>query len=689
MTNAEIARVFARIATMLEMEGANPFRVRAYREGARVIESQPEAMTALAGEEGRLEALHGIGKDLASKIRDVATTGTTPVYEELKKRIPLDVVALTELQGLGPKRVKTVFDALGVRNREDLERAAKAGKLRDLPGFGEKVEQNVLKALATASAWSGRILLAAAWPVAHDLAARIAGLRGVGRVEIAGSFRRRKETVGDLDLLACGGASDEVMDTFTKHGTVAEILGRGETKSSVRLSNGLQVDLRLVPAESFGAALVYFTGSKEHNIELRKIAIERGLSLNEYGLTRGERLVAGRTEEDVYAELGMKWIPPELREAGGEIELARFYELPALIEERDLRADLHMHTDRSDGRDTLEAMVRAAKARGYAYCAITEHSKSLTVARGFDEARVQRSVAEIEAVRGLVPGIEVLHGLEVDILADGSLDLGDDALDLLDWVIVSLHSRLDQPAPAMNERVLRALSHPAVHAMGHPTGRLIGTREGAALDFERIFRRAAEAGVAMEINAQPDRTDLDAAHARLARDAGVRIVIDTDAHSTVQLDQIRFGVFAARRAGLTKRDVLNALPVEAFREALHRPGRPVAAGAASAGPPRGTIAPPVAAEAEPAVAAGTRASTRPAAQGRPKGGKQSAPVPRERAARPASAGKPAGRRSSTGAPKPAAGARAQPASRARVKPASRARTKPAVGARAKPRKSSR
>ena len=606
VTNADVARILTRLATMLEIEGANPFRVRAYREGGRIVEAQGEPVAALAAEEGRLEALSGIGKDLAGKIRDIVATGSTPLYEEMQKKIPLDVVALTELQGLGPKRVGTLFEVLGVRNRADLEKAAKAGRLRELPGFGEKVEQNVLKALATAEQWSGRMLLAGAWPVANAIAEQVARVKGVTRVELAGSFRRRKETVGDLDVLVCGGSAEDVMTAFVSHASVADVLGRGDTKSSVRLQNGLQVDLRLVPEESFGAALLYFTGSKEHNIELRRIAIEGGMSLNEYGLTRGERMVAGRTEEEVYRALGAAWIPPELREARGEIELARFGRLPVLLEPDDLVADLHMHSDRSDGRESLETMVRAARDRGYQYCAITEHSKSLTVARGFNEERVRRSVAEIAAVRRQVPGIHVLHGLEVDILADGALDLDDDALEILDWVIVSLHSRLDQPADVSTARVLRALSHPAVCAMAHPTGRLIGTREPAAFDMERVLDAAAAHGVWMEINSQPDRTDLSDVHARLAREKGVGIVIDTDAHATAQLDHIRFGVFAARRAGLTRRDVMNTLPWEKFQAALTgRSGKRVT--------PRAVATMPAAEAAEEAVLAAPAAGAKPKA----------------------------------------------------------------------------
>ncbi len=568
MSNAEIARILSQLSVMLELDGANSFRVRAYREGARVVETLAEPLAVLAAQEKGLESIPGIGKSLAQHIRDLLETGTTEQWEQMKKKYPVELVELTELQGIGPKRVRQMFDALGVKDRSSLEAAARTGKLRELPGFGEKMEAKILQSLAVASQFTGRILLAGAWPVAHELADALRALPGVRKVEIAGSFRRRKETVGDLDLLVSGGKPEAVMEAFVKRTNVLEVLGQGETKSSVRLANGLQVDLRHVPPESFGAALLYFTGSKAHNIELRRIAIEKGMSLNEYGLTRGERTVAARTEEEIYRALHLAWIPPELREMQGEIEMARNGTLPKLIEEGDIRADLHMHSTRSDGKDTLADMVRAARDRGYAYCAITEHSKALAMIGGFDEAGVRQSIGEIAAVRREVPGIEVLHGLEVDILADGELDLSDEGLALLDWVIVSLHSRLDQPGPEVTARLLRALEHPMVHAMGHPTARLIGSRNGAALDLERVFERAAALGVAMEINGQPDRTDLSDVNARFAREKGVRFVIDTDSHSTRQLEFMRYGVFAARRAGLTKDHVLNTLPFERFRTAL-------------------------------------------------------------------------------------------------------------------------
>jgi DNA polymerase (family X) len=573
MTNGEIARILLDIATMLEMDGANPFRIRAYREGARVVSTSAEPLAAMALEPKRLESIRGIGKDLAQMIRDLVTTGTAPRYEELKAKYPVELIALTDLQGVGPKKVRILYEKLGIRTRDDLQAAALAGKLRDLPGFGETTEQKVLKALQTSTQWVGRILLSDAWPLAHQLLDVVRGVPGVEKVEIAGSFRRRKETVGDLDLLACGGPAESVMEAFVKAPQVSEVLGRGDTKSSVRLYNGLQVDLRHVAVGSFGAAMLYFTGSKAHNIQLRRIAIEKGMSLNEYALTRGAEVVAGRTEEEVYAALGMSWIPPELREAHGEIELAIAGTLPRLIEISDLRADLHMHTNRTDGKEPLETMVRLARDKGYEYCAITDHSKALAMAFGFDENRVRQSVAEIDEVRRQVPGITVLHGLEVDILADGALDLADDALALLDWVIVSIHSRFDQPAEVQTQRVLRAISHPLVHAMGHPTGRMIGRREGIAFDIEQVLARAAELGVAMEINAQPDRTDLSDANARLAIEKGVPIVIDTDAHRILEMDFMQYGVFAARRAGLTAEHVLNTLAFDRFRERIRQRDR--------------------------------------------------------------------------------------------------------------------
>ena len=514
--------------------------------------------------------------------------------DEMLAKYPGEVVGFTELQGLGPKRVKTLFEVLGITSRAELAAAAEQGKLRDLPGFGEKVEQNVVKALANASQWSGRMLLSDAWPHAMAWVERIQKLRGVKRVEVAGSFRRRRETIGDLDLLVCGGDTTEVMDAFTKHATIAEVLGYGDTKSSVRIAAGLQIDLRLVPEASFGAAMLYFTGSKQHNIELRKIAIDKGWSLNEYALTQGEKVVAARSEEEIYKALGLAWVPPELREALGEIEMAREDRLPKLIELEDLRGDLHRHTTRTDGRDTIDGMVEAAIARGYEYIAITEHSKAIAMAFGFDGARVRQSVGEIEEARKRYPQIRILHGLEVDILAEGDLDLDDESLALLDWVIVSIHSRFEQTPEAATARVMKAIAHPAVHAFGHPTGRLIQSRKPVPFDLERVFEAAAARGVAMEMNSAPDRLDLSDVNARAARVKGCRFVIDTDAHAAGQLDLMKFGMFQARRAGLTKDDVWNARDFAAF-DGWRREKTAKGAVAMPAPPARPATPPPAAA----------------------------------------------------------------------------------------------
>ena len=575
MTNAEIARVFARIATGLEIDGANPFRVRAYQEAARVIESHPEPIARLAKSEGGLERIRGIGKDLAQKIRDVATTGTTALYDEVTQKYPAEVLELTEIPGLGPKRVKVMFDTLGVRTRADVEQAARAGKIRDLPKFGETVEQKILAALAVAasSTATGRTGLLAAWTAAEALADVVRRVPGVTQVEIAGSVRRRRDTVGDLDLLAAGGDAEAVATAFATHPYVVDVIGRGATKTSVKLASGLQADLRHVPEKSLGAALLYFTGSKAHNIELRRIAIDKGWSLNEYGLTEDGRVVASRTEEEIYRALGLAWIPPEMREALGEIALAARGALPRLIDVPDLRADLHTHTDRSDGAGTLEQMVHAARALGYTYYAVTDHSKYFTADGVPDADGIRRSAADIARIQREVPGIRLLHGMELDVRPDGTLDLDDDAIALLDWVIVSVHSRFDQDADTMTERVLRAISHPKVQVLGHPTGRKIGSREPVRMHLDRVFERAAELGVLMEINAQPDRTDLCDTDARRAREAGVRFVIDTDAHGVRELEFLQFGVFAARRAWLEPAHVMNTLPFEEFERWRKQPVR--------------------------------------------------------------------------------------------------------------------
>ena len=580
-TNADVGRVLATLATMLELDGANSFRVRAYREAARVVDAHPEPLAKLVDEAGGLEELPGIGKDLAQKIRDVLATGSTALYDEMLEKYPLELVRLTELQGLGAKRVRALYDALGIRDRAGLEAAAKAGKLRDLPGFGEKTEQNVLRALEVAGQSSGRMLLAQAWAVAHELAESLRAVPGVKRVELAGSFRRRRDTVGDLDLLATGGEPERVMAAFAGHERVAEVLARGETKSSVRLTDGLQVDLRLVPADSFGAALLYFTGSKAHNIELRRVANDQGLTLNEYGLAR-EGAHARPGEGEVVAGA----------HRGGDLPGARPRLDPA-------RAARGAGRDRAGAHGTAAEADRGGRpARRPAHAHLAQRRAPLADRDGAGGARARlRLRRHHRALAGAGHGRRLRRGAGASARWPRSPPSGarcrasrcctasrwtssatarststTQALDRLDWVVASLHSRLAQPAAEATARVLRALEHPAVCALGHPTGRMIGTRPASPFDMEKVIERAAALGVALEINSQPDRLDLSDAHARLAKDKGATMVIDSDAHSIATLDLVRYGVFVARRAGLEKDDVLNTLPYARLRKALRKGG---------------------------------------------------------------------------------------------------------------------
>ncbi|HEX5513062.1 MAG TPA: DNA polymerase/3'-5' exonuclease PolX [Gammaproteobacteria bacterium] len=568
--NAEIAVLLNRLADLLEIEDANPFRVRAYRNAAHVVDSLPrEAAEMLAAGED-LSELPGIGKDLAGKIADVAENGRLPLLEEVEQRTPASLAALLQITGLGPKRVHTLYQQLGIRTIEDLRHALDSGQLEGLPGFGELTEAHIRQGLAQLAPGPARVLLAQAEPIARDLLAYLQQTPGLTRLAAAGSFRRRKETVGDLDLLATCRKNAPVMERFTAYGGVAEVLSQGSTRSTVRLRSGLQVDLRVVPPASYGAALVYFTGSRDHGIALRTLALKRGLKINEYGVFRGERPIAGRTEEQVYASLGLPWIAPELREASGEIEAAAAGRLPRLVQLRDIRGDLHAHTLATDGQDSLEAMAEAAAARGYEYLAITDHSRRLTVAHGLDEAALRRHMAAIDALNSRFKGFTLLKSVELDILEDGRLDLPDALLAELDLVVAAVHSKFDLPEARQTERIIRALDNPHVHILAHPSGRLLQQRPPYAVDLERILRAAKERGVAVEVNGQPPRMDLDDVHCRLAREMGVKLVISTDAHSTAQLDNMRFGVAQARRGWVEAKNVLNTHSLPTLRRLLRR-----------------------------------------------------------------------------------------------------------------------
>lgn len=569
MDNQTIARVLAEIADLLEIKGENAFRIRAYRTAAETVAANPAPLVEATSAD--LQQLPGIGKDLAAKIREIADTGDAQYHRDLVAEFPPTILDLLHLQGIGPKTVALLHGSLGIRTIDDLELAARGGRLRALRGMGAKKEALILKALEERRQYAGRHLLADA----HDTAVGIVDfLRGrapgIDFIPV-GSLRRGCDTCGDVDVLAVGGEPD-VMDAFIAYHDVERQLGRGETKSSVLLRGGFQADLRLVHARSRGAAMQYFTGSKPHNIALRDRAIQRGYKLNEYGLYRVDdnARVAGEREEDIYEALGLQYVPPELRENRGEIEIAERRALPRLIELSDLRGDIHAHTDATDGRDGLEDMARGAEAAGLSYLAITDHSKSLAMVGGLDEHAVLEQARKVRALSGRSEGIRLLAGIECDIRADGTLDLAEDCLAQLDVVVASIHTAFALDATQMTERILRAIDSPAVDIIGHLTGRLILKREGYGLDVERIFERAARRGVALEINSQIDRLDLSDTQARLAHERGVKLVISSDAHSQAGFGVLRWGVLTARRAWLEPADVLNTLPAEPFVRSLRR-----------------------------------------------------------------------------------------------------------------------
>lgn len=569
MDNLAIARVLEEIADLLEIKADNPFKIRAYRSGAEIAANHPHEFATLGPDE--LREIPGIGKDLAARIREIAETGDALFHKELLAEFPPTILDLLHLQGVGPKTVARLYRELDVRTVDDLERAARDGRIRAMRGMGAKKEALILKALGERKRHAGRHLL----PDTHAAAAKLTLFlrhRAPGAdIVPVGSLRRGCETCGDLDLLAAG-APAALMDDFVEYGPVERVLGRGDTKSSVRIQGGFQVDLRLVPPESRGAAMQYFTGSKAHNIAVRDRAIGLGFKLNEYGLFRtGDNArAAGATEEEIYAALGLDWIPPELREMHGEIEAAAARRLPRLVDLADLRGDLHTHSTASDGRDTVRAMAEAALEAGLEYVAITDHSKALAMANGLDEHRALEHAAAVRALDGKVGGVRLLAGIECDIRPDGSLDLADDCLAGLDLVVASVHSGFNQDRAQMTDRLLRAVAHPRVHVLGHPTGRLLLRREPYAFDVDAVVSAAARHGVALEINSQAERLDLNDVHARLARARGARLVISSDAHSRAGLGVLRWGVTVARRAWLTPEHVLNTRRFDELRAALRR-----------------------------------------------------------------------------------------------------------------------
>jgi DNA polymerase (family X) len=565
MQNHEIAKILDEVADMVEVSEDNFFRVRAYRNAARMVRDHPVPLSQMDPKE--LKGLPGIGADLAGKLADLIKTGDFQVHQELTRKIPYGLIELLRLPSLGPKRVRLLNDKLRIRDLEDLKQAIEAGALRTVRGFGPKMEQQLTAALAGEKpAAAQRLMYAEAAQSADALLAHLRRAREVELVEVAGSFRRRKETVGDLDVLAISTTPAAVMDHFARFSGIEQVLGKGETKSSVIIEGGLQVDLRVVPRESYGAALVYFTGSKAHCIHLRRVAQNAGMLLNEYGLFRGEERVAGAGEEEVYRALGLPFIAPELREDRGEIEAAAADRLPMLLERKDLRGDLHTHSTYTDGRATIEQMALRARDAGLEYLAVTDHSQRLAMARGLDPARLREQWREIERVGQHLHGIRLLRGIEVDIMDDGTLDLPDEVLAQLDWVVASVHYKLNQNSKDMTRRMIAAIRNPHVDVIGHPSGRLLTGREPSGFDLAEVLRAAREKGCALEVNSQAERLDLSDSACLAAKHAGVKLVVSSDAHHPRGFAMLEYGVNQARRGWIEPADVLNTRPADGLRQ---------------------------------------------------------------------------------------------------------------------------
>jgi DNA polymerase (family 10) len=572
MENREIAAVFEEISNLMKIIQDDPkwtFKAAAYDRAKRAVEGLPERLEDIARDPNRkLTDIPGIGEDLAKKIIELVETGKSKYHQEQLAKVPASLLELLQLQTVGPQKVRLFYKQAGIKSIDDLEAAVKAGRLRDLPGMSVKSEENLVKALEVYRRAAGRFRMDTAYETALLLTRYLKEFEGVEEVTPAGSLRRGCETVRDLDLLVIGHNHPGIADHFAKFPGVAQLLAKGEDKVSVKLQNDMQVDVRLLDRESYGAALQYFTGSKEHNVVLRERAKKRGWKLSEYGLFKGEKVLASRTEEEIYAKLDLPWIPPELRENLGEIEAAEKGELPKLVELEDIKGDLQMHTTASDGKASVEEMAEAAKQLGYEYILITDHSKAVTIANGLDEKRAVENIHRIKAARKKVKGIEIWAGAEVDILGDGSLDYPDEILNQFDIVLVSVHSRMNMPVEEMTARLLRALANPYVRILGHPTGRQILRRDPFVFDLEKVFAAAKEYGVILELNGNPERLDLCDRHVKLARDRGMKVIISTDAHSPDHFKLMRYGVVTARRGWMCKEDVLNTLPPGKLLESL-------------------------------------------------------------------------------------------------------------------------
>jgi DNA polymerase (family 10) len=576
MDNKAIAGILYETADLLEIDGGDSFRIRSYRNAAEAIEAQTQQITDIIDEPKKVLAIAGIGKGMLTNLQEMFKEGKLSLHAELLKKYHPSMLDLLKIQGLGPKTIALIWSAYHVSDLDGVAKLAKEGKIRELPRMGEKQEQKILKAIEDYRRIAGRFLLDVAEREAQKIIDHLKDFPGVEKITPAGSLRRGRETVGDLDMLVTGKACcdptalEKLIEHVIKLPGLMEIIARGENKVSFRLRSGMQVDVRLLPPESFGAAMQYFTGSKAHNVALRQRALKMGYTLSEYSLAEleTEKPVAGKTEEEIYTRLKLDYIPPELRENLGEIDAAATHTLPNLITQADIQGDVHMHTVETDGRNSIEEMAAAAKEHGYKYMAITDHSKNLAFANGLDDKRAVEHIKRIRAVSDQIGDIKILAGIEVDILADGSLDLSDSVLEQMDIVIASVHSAFNQSPSEMTDRLLKAVSNPNTSLLGHPTGRLLLRREAYSFDIDAVLKTAAQKKVAVELNAYPDRLDLGDRNLRLAKEHGVKIVINTDSHHTSHLDKIRFGILQARRAWLTKEDVLNTLPISTFSVAM-------------------------------------------------------------------------------------------------------------------------
>ncbi|MGD8934354.1 MAG: DNA polymerase/3'-5' exonuclease PolX [Gammaproteobacteria bacterium] len=568
--NNEIADLFEKLADLLEIEDANPFRVRAYRNAAQTIRGYAESMADLLAKGEDLSALPDIGKDIAAKIRTIVDTGKLPLLAKVESRTPAALSDLMKIKGLGPKRVRALYKNLNIKTLDDLKRAARNGRIRSLDGFGEKTEQMIRQRVERFTGETARTLLIVAQDIANPLVEYLKQSTGIKEVTLAGSYRRCRETVGDLDIVVTAGRNSNVMERFVRYDEVEEVMSMGHTRSTVRLRSGMQVDLRVVPQVSYGAALYYFTGSRAHNIAVRKIAQKKHLKINEYGVFRGDKRIAGKTEQEVLKQVGLPYIEPELRENRGELEAARKQQLPQLVTLQDIRGDLHCHTNATDGHHSLQQMARAAADRGYEYLSINDHSRHVTVASGLNRKRLLEQIREIDRLNEKHDDIIILKSIEVDILEDGSLDLPESVLKELDFTVCSVHYKFNLSRQKQTERILRAMDNRCFNILAHPTGRLINQREPYEIDLMKIMEAALERGCYLELNAHPDRLDLTDDACIMARDTGLKVAVATDAHCIDDLDYMRFGINQARRGWLESDDVLNTRKLPELLKLLKR-----------------------------------------------------------------------------------------------------------------------